>query len=92
MGSSWLHAKWRLNNSLAGVQYALYFDAWRWCIFLACFVPIYWVSRFIVHLLVVIVEAKLFSNAKVLYFMVSVRVRCLHLVAPHLVVCRGLQT
>lgn len=54
-------------------RYALYFDAWRWCIFLACFVPIYWVSRLIVHLLVVIVEARLFSNAKVLYFMISVR-------------------
>jgi hypothetical protein len=57
------------------MQYALYFDAWRWCFFLACFVPIYWVSRFITHMLVVIVEARVFSNAKLLYFMVSVRVR-----------------
>ena len=57
------------------LQYALYFDAWRWCFFLAAFVPIYWVSRFITHMLVVVVEARLFTNAKLLYFLVSVRVR-----------------
>jgi len=51
----------------------LYFDAWRWCFFICAFVPIYWLSRLVVHLLVLVVEAKLFTNAKVLFFLLSVR-------------------
>lgn len=44
------------------------------CFFICAFVPIYWVSRLVVHLLVLVVEAKLFTNAKVLFFLLSVRV------------------
>jgi len=42
------------DHALFFVQYALYFDAWRWCFFFALFVPIYWLSRLIVHVLVLI--------------------------------------
>lgn len=45
------------------------------CFFICAFVPIYWLSRLVVHLLVLVVEAKLFTNAKVLFFLLSVRVR-----------------
>lgn len=55
-------------------RYALYFDAWRWCFFVAAFVPIYWLSRLFLHLLLLMVEAKLFTNAKVLFFLLSVRI------------------
>lgn len=82
------------DYALFVVQYALYFDAWRWCIFFALFVPIYWLSRLIMHVLVLIVEARLFSNAKILYFMISVRVRSpppppgVSERRPHPVLCR----
>lgn len=56
-------------------QNILKFAAWRWCIFLGLFVPVYWTSRLIIHLLVLVVENRLFTNSKVLYFMVAVRVR-----------------
>lgn len=56
------------------VQLVWLFQAWRWCIFFACFVPIYWATRLIIYLLVVLVEAKLFTQTKVIYFMTGVKV------------------
>ncbi|KAK9815600.1 hypothetical protein WJX72_006571 [[Myrmecia] bisecta] len=51
----------------------IYFEAWRWCFFLAGFAPIYWISRLVVHVMQLVVESALFTTKQALYFMVGTR-------------------
>ena len=48
----------------ATVQDILHFSAWRWCLFFGLFVPVYWTSRLIIHLLVMLVEARLMTKSR----------------------------
>ena len=52
------------------------FEAWRWCIFFAGIMPIFWVSRLLIWMLVRIVEATLFRQWMALYFLAGTKVRC----------------
>ena len=57
------------------------FEAWRWCIFFALIMPIFWVSKFLIWLLVRIVEATLFRQWMALYFLAGTKVRCMPSIA-----------
>ena len=50
------------------------FQAWRWCIFFAGIMPIFWVSSFLIWLLVLVVEATLFRQWMALYFLAGTKV------------------
>ena len=50
-------------------------QAWRWCFFLGCIPPVYWISDLVVHFLVLGVESTLFTTRQVLYYTYGVRVR-----------------
>ena len=47
---------------------------WRWAFFLCGFVPILYISRAAVHLLVIVVEYAFFTS-KVMYYLYGIRVR-----------------
>lgn len=49
-------------------------QAWRWCFFLGCIPPVYWISDLVVHFLVLGVESTLFTTRQVLYYTYGVRV------------------
>ena len=51
------------------------FEAWRWCIFFAGIMPVFWVSRLLIWLLVLLVEATLFKQWMALYFLAGTKVR-----------------
>ena len=61
-----------VEASKKGVQ------VWRWAFFFAGFVPIFWVSRLAVHLLVIVVEYAFFTS-RVMYYLYGIRVRLLTL-------------
>ena len=50
-------------------------QAWRWCFFLGCIPPVYWISDLVVHFLVLGVESTLFTTRQVLYYTYGVRVK-----------------
>ena len=51
-------------------------QVWRWAFFFSGFVPIFWVSRLAVHLLVISVEYAFFTS-RVMYYVMALRVRTL---------------
>ena len=53
------------------------FEGWRWCIFFAGIMPVFWVSRVLIWLLVLVVEATLFRQWIALYFLAGTKVRLL---------------
>ena len=69
-----------LKGSQILLQSILFLETWRWCFFLAGFVPIHYLSEGVVHLAEMVVESKLFTVQQALYFAVSIHVRAaLHL-------------
>ena len=56
------------------MQVAVHFEYWRWCILFSMFVPIWWVASWIMHILVLLVEAQLVSFQQVVYYLIGVRV------------------
>jgi len=46
------------------LQDILHFSAWRWCLFFSLFVPVYWTSRLVIHLLVMLVEARFLTKSR----------------------------
>ena len=64
------------------LQRWMYLEMWRWCIFAACFMPIYYLSEMILHCGLILVEANTFALHNALYYVVSIRVRPGHLSAP----------
>jgi len=46
------------------LQDILHFSAWRWCLFFSLFVPVYWTSRLVIHLLVLLVEARFLTKSR----------------------------
>lgn len=50
-------------------------QVWRWAFLFAGFTPIYWLSRIMIHGLVVLVEYAFFTS-KAIYYTYGVRVRC----------------
>ena len=55
------------------------FEAWRWCVFFAGIMPIFWTSRLLIWMLVRVVEATLFRQWIALYFLAGTKVSCKHL-------------
>lgn len=51
---------------------AVYFEVWRWAFLFAGFTPIYWLSRIMIHGLVVLVEYAFFTS-KAIYYTYGVR-------------------
>ncbi len=61
----------------------LVFEAWRWCIFFAGIMPIFWVSRLLIWMLIRVVEATLFRQWIALYFLAGTKVTSRIPPAPH---------
>lgn len=57
------------------VQRVVYFQLWRWMFFFCGFVPIWWTSFYIMRIVTIIVESRLFPFKQVLYYIIGVRVR-----------------
>ncbi|KAL0029403.1 hypothetical protein WJX77_004930 [Trebouxia sp. C0004] len=51
----------------------IWFEWWRWLFFLSGFMPIYWFSRAVIHLLVLMVETTAFTTRKAVYYTVGTR-------------------
>eukprot|EP00891_Asterochloris_glomerata_P009429 jgi/Astpho2/9429/Aster-x0397 len=51
----------------------IYFETWRWLFFFAGFFPIYWISRVVIHLLVLMVETTAFTTKKAVYYTIGTR-------------------
>ena len=56
------------------VQWHDFSQVYRWAFFFCGFVPIFWISRAAVHLLVIVVEYAFFTS-KVMYYLYGIRVR-----------------
>ena len=56
------------------VQRVVYFQLWRWMFFFCGFVPIWWTSFYIMRIVTIIVESRLFPFKQVLYYIIGVRV------------------
>ena len=73
---------------LHGKQLILPFvQVWRWAFFFSGFVPIFWISRLAVHLLVIVVEYAWFSS-KPMYYLYGIRVRSTG--SRHVPTCSGM--
>ncbi|KAL0039998.1 hypothetical protein WJX79_001782 [Trebouxia sp. C0005] len=51
----------------------IWFEWWRWLFFFSGFMPIYWLSRAVIHLLVLMVETTAFTTRKAVYYTVGTR-------------------
>jgi len=57
------------------LQRVVYFQLWRWMFFFCGFVPVWWIAFYIMRVLTVVVESRLFPFKQVLYYIIGVRVR-----------------
>lgn len=57
------------------LQTWMYLELWRWCLFFAFLAPLYFFSKLLVHVLVMLVEREFFTKQQAMYFVVSIRVR-----------------
>lgn len=63
-----------INASLC-LQRVLFLELWRWCFFGSGLAPVWFISDFVVHCVLVSLEAKLFTVHQALYFAVAMKVR-----------------
>lgn len=53
----------------------LYLELWRWCFFSSGLPPIWYLSKLLVHSLLISLEAKLFTVHQALYFAIAMKVQ-----------------
>lgn len=57
------------------MQRVLYLELWRWCFFSSGLPPIWYLSKLLVHSLLISLEAKLFTVHQALYFAIAMKVQ-----------------